>query len=168
MPPSDGDESPVETREGSPLSVDEKRAMVRELDRAVRYGGPGLTTSTWATVPGCEATFALAEGERIEVRLDYDAGRLPGPVTVPSVDGDAGDLVSEGQPPAAFVDLSAAHGALYEDLTDAAGRAVDPYAVTVPDTPVARGAVDGVVSFVAGLELLTGSGSSERRLFDVE
>ena len=167
MAPSEGDESPVEVREGSPLSVDEKRAMIRELDRAVRYGGPGLTTSTWPTVPGCEATFAHAEGERIEVRFAYEADQLPGPVTVPDVD-DAPDLVSEGQPPTGFVRLSAAHDALYEDLTDAAGRAVDPYAVTVPDTPVARSENDGVVSFVAVLGLLTGDSSQERRLFEWE
>ncbi|MFC7137798.1 hypothetical protein ACFQRB_20135 [Halobaculum litoreum] len=43
--------------------------------------------------------------------------------------------MSRGDAPTAFVGLSAAHHALYEDLTDAAGRAVDPYAVTVPDTP---------------------------------
>ncbi|MFC7095733.1 hypothetical protein [Halobaculum marinum] len=166
MAPSDDDDSPVRVREGSPLSVDEKRAMIRELDRAVRYGAPGVETSTWSTFPGCSVTFALAEHERIEVHIAYRESDLPGPVTVPSVEGDASSLVAQGAPPTPFIQLSAAHGTLYEDLTDAAGRAVDPYAVTVPDSPAAQTATDGVVTFVATLELLTGQSSAERRTFE--
>lgn len=166
MAPSKDDESPVEVRERSPLSVDEKRAMVRELDRAVRYGAPGLRTSTWTPLPGCEVTFEIGEAERIEIHIDYDADCLPGPVTVSSVEGDASSMVSQGQPPTGFVQLSASHGALYEDVTDAAGRAVEPYAVTVPDTPVAETAADGVVTFATSLSVLTGDASSDRRTFE--
>lgn len=164
-PPTD-DESPVDVRKRSPLSVDEKRAMVRELDRAVRYGGPGLRTSTWTPMPGCDVTFELGEHDRIDVLIDYDEDRLPGPVTVSSVEGDASAMVSRGQPPTGFVQLSAAHGALYEDVTDAAGRAIEPYAVTVPDTPVAQTAADGVVTFATSLDVLTGDASPDRQTFE--
>jgi len=171
LPPRGGmaspdDESPVESREGSPLPVDGKRAMIRELDRAVRHGAPGLRTSTWTAPAGCVIAFEIREGDRIWIRLRYDERRLPGPVTVPSVEGEPSAPVSQGRPPTAFVRLSPAHAALYEDLTDAAGRAVEPYAVTVPDSPVARTAEDGVVTFDTDLDVLTGDGDADRETFE--
>ncbi|UIP01384.1 hypothetical protein Hbl1158_15865 (plasmid) [Halobaculum sp. CBA1158] len=166
MASSDGDRSPVTEREQSPLTADEKREMIRELDRTVRYGSTGLETSTWATLAGCTATFVLAGDDRIAIRLRYDESSLPGPVTV---EGDAdgrSSSASNAGPPTRFIDLSPAHEAVYEDLTDVAGRAVDPYAVTVPDSPLARRARDGTVTFDATLERLTGEASAEPRTFE--
>ncbi|SHG94004.1 hypothetical protein [Halobaculum gomorrense] len=159
------DRSPIVARERSPLSTARKREIARTLDRAFTHGVDGLRTDEWATVPGCRVSFVVGD-DRIEIRLRYDAAELPGPVVVP----DAGDAdasrVDGGGPASAFVDLSAAHAAAYEDLTDAAGRAVDPFAVTVPDSPFARSAVDGEVTFTAALSVLTGNGDSSRQTYD--
>ncbi|MFC7138158.1 hypothetical protein ACFQRB_20140 [Halobaculum litoreum] len=45
MDSEDEGETPITAREGSPIDAEEKRAMVRELDRAIRYGSPGVTTA---------------------------------------------------------------------------------------------------------------------------
>lgn len=164
MESSEGDDAPVGVRDGSPLSVGRKREMVRTLDGALRYGADGLRTGPWPTFPGCAVSFVVA-ADGIEIRIEYAEGHLPGPVGVRSVD-EPSSTVSRSDAPTGFVELSAAHGSLYEDLTDAAGRAVDPYAVTVPDSPVARTASGGTVTFVARLALLTGDASAERRTID--
>ncbi|WP_277556195.1 hypothetical protein [Halobaculum limi] len=166
MGSSEEGDSPVTVRDESPLSVDQKREMVRELDGMIKYGGPGLESSTWTTFPGCVASFVRAEHDHLEVTLHYDTSELPGPVVITGPVDDDSSLVSQGEIPTGFVQLSAAHEALYEDLTDAAGRAVDPYAVTVPDTPFAQEAVDGVVTFVASLGVLTGESSSDPQTFE--
>lgn len=162
-PAEDG--SPIVARERSPLSTARKRDISRTLERAHAHGVDGLRTNGWATVHGCRGRFVVAD-ERIELRLHYDTADLPGPVTVPGAEDADASLVERGETATAFVDLSAAHAALYEDLTDAAGRAVDPYAVTVPDTPFARSAAGGEVTFTASLSVLTGDGDASRQTFD--
>ncbi|GAA0203828.1 hypothetical protein [Halobaculum roseum] len=162
-PAEDG--SSITARERSPLSDADKRDIARTVDRAVAYGSDGLETDEWSALSGCRVAFVVRD-EHIEVRLRYDADRLPGPVVVPGADEDGPSLVRDGDTPTAFVALSEAHGALYEDLTDSAGHAVDPYAVAVPDTPVARTVADGTVTFVATLSVLTGEGSADRRTYD--
>ncbi|QZX99122.1 hypothetical protein [Halobaculum rubrum] len=157
--------APIAARERSPLSDDDKRDIARTIDRAVASGADGLETDEWTARSGCHVAFVVRT-DRIEIRLRYDAQCLPGPVVVPGADETAPSLVDDGDAPTAFVSLSAAHDALYEDLTDAAGHGVDPYAVAVPDTPVARSIADGTVTFVATLSVLTGEGSAERRTYE--
>ncbi|MFC6784738.1 hypothetical protein ACFQFH_02340 [Halobaculum halobium] len=154
--------APIAARERSPLSDDDKRDIARTVGRAVAHDADGSETSEWPVSPGCHVEFSV-HVDRIEIRLRYDAGQLPGPVVVPGADDCAPPLVESGESPTAFVALSAAHDALYEDLTDAAGHAVDPYAVAVPDTPVAQSATDGTVTFATTLSVFTGEGSADKR-----
>lgn len=162
MESPDREDAPTEARERSPLSDAEKHDITRTVDRAVAYGADGIEVDEWAVLPACSVAFVVG-ADRIEIRLRYDAHELPGPVVVPGAEEDAPSLVDDGGTPTAFVSLSAAHDALYEDLTDAAGHAVDPYAVAVPDTPVARSVSEGTVTFDATLKLFTGDESADRR-----
>lgn len=157
--------APIAARDRSPLSDGDKRDIARTIDRVVAYGSDCFETDEWGVCSGCRVAFVV-RAARIEVRLRYDAQRLPGPVVVTGADERAPSLVDDGDAPTAFTSLSAAHDALYEDLTDAAGHAVDPYAVAVPDTPVARSIADGTVTFVATLSILTGEGSADPRTYE--
>ena len=159
------DGAPIAARDRSPLSDTDKRDIIRTLARAVADGSDDLVTDEWTADSGFHVAFDV-HPDQLELRLCYDADRLPGPVVVPGADESAPSLVDDGDTPTAFVSLSAAHDALYEDLTDAAGHAVDPYAVVVPDTPVARSVAGGTVTFVATLSVLTGEGSADRRTYE--